>query len=299
MGDRDSDHRRLSFKGEAASLWFAERGWDVCSRDRTDTLRVLVEELRTDSIALRRIWHTPATLTARVPTSTSQSAVSNLPLIILHDDGPLTVSVATGESVALESGGTALLLPGGSATLDAVASTARVEIRARIRLAATAGAVPSLSWSSDPTLSRHVVAAAANVLLRAGTRTENPEFPRLQSGVEHLVSALAAELCLPSGRQSAPALLRERADRVIFDHAHDPAFTVNELARRLNVSRSYLTRVYGEIGVSPGERIRHLRLELAGDEGGRDLIPHTASRSGLRSVRTLGRARRDLPDGET
>ncbi|WP_314451177.1 hypothetical protein [uncultured Microbacterium sp.] len=282
--------RRLAFRGDAARRWFAERGWSARGPEGSDALRIFVDEIVTPSFLLRRLWHTAVTLTPQTVASALVSPALRSPLLVLQADGPLTVIALGHEPITLGVGGTALIDSAVHASFESEAATARIELRARLRLTSTADVGGRVMWSTEALSSWSVVASTVNALLNAEVDPASASFPAVQSALEYLVAAMVRELSPPVTRRSAAELLRERSERLIHDRADDPGFTVSELAHRLEVSRSYLTRAYGEIGATPGRRIRTARLELARDAIFGSTTQEAANRAGFSSARALRRA---------
>lgn len=109
---------------------------------------------------------------------------------------------------------------------------------------------------------------------RAGGRTPGLEavFRAIEEEFGQLcVSPLAAvalgwcilkELELRSTPQTPPSLATQA--RILFDHHYDRNLSVNELAEKLNVSRSTLFRVFQEeLGRSPKQVLDELRMQKA------------------------------------
>lgn len=59
------------------------------------------------------------------------------------------------------------------------------------------------------------------------------------------------------------APLTERARTAMLLHRDDPEFTIAELASELHVSLRHLQRAFAKIGTTPGDALRHVRVELA------------------------------------
>ncbi|MGN7969474.1 helix-turn-helix domain-containing protein [Microbacterium sp. 22296] len=137
-------------------------------------------------------------------------------------------------------------------------------------------------------------------MLNDGTDPRAPSFPLLQTAFEHLASAVVSELApddAPQGAGSAARRLKARAERVMYDRAHDPDFTVAELTGILGVSHSYLARVYSASGTTAHRRLGEIRMGRAIEllRVDRDDPATVAARSGFSSTRALRRALRASP----
>ena len=62
-------------------------------------------------------------------------------------------------------------------------------------------------------------------------------------------------------RGQAP--LVDRARSAMLVHREDPRYTIAELASELHVSLRHLQRAFAKIGTTPGDALRHLRVEFA------------------------------------
>ncbi|MGN7969473.1 hypothetical protein, partial [Microbacterium sp. 22296] len=69
--------RGLTLRGDLAARWSALRGWTVRPLDEAGVIRLHVDELRTPSLTLRRLWHTAAALEPASPET-------NGPVVILQ-----------------------------------------------------------------------------------------------------------------------------------------------------------------------------------------------------------------------
>ncbi|MDQ1135609.1 AraC-like DNA-binding protein [Microbacterium sp. SORGH_AS 1204] len=298
--------RGLTLRGDLASRWFGLRGWETQPLDENLGMRIHVDEFRTPSLTVRRIWHTPAALE---PVARD----ADIPVIVLQAAGELLIvseqetrqssaeaaKKAGSTAARLASGGSAIFRPAG-VRLSADRPTARIEVHARLHGPsqwALDGAVHSTNVAVG---GWHFLSSAVNTLLSNDINVEVSSFPLLQSALEFLASAVMSELrpeTTPGNVATAATRLRSRADRVMFDRAHDPEFTVGALPEMLGVSHSYLARAYNAAGTTAHRRLGELRARHAVElfRVGADDPKTIAARSGFSSERAMMRALRAAP----
>lgn len=84
-----------------------------------------------------------------------------------------------------------------------------------------------------------------------------------------------------------------RAQRMVDQHSIEPAFDVDALASRCQVSRRTLDRLYARHGLSPAQEIRRSRAQRAIPllaESATLTLEEVAAASGFRSITTMNRA---------
>lgn len=282
--------RDLRLAGERAVAWFAENGWQARAISSV-VPHVIVDEIVGDAVTVRRLWHTPLALEA-MTTSDATPATT----VVLQVDRHLRVRLPGTDSRTLGPFGAAVVPRSAGPQLIADDHTARVEVTltSRPHLAhATEGEV----WARDETsASWTIVVSLVNAVLNSTVVPASPGYDHLQDAIESatraLITQFTAERLLP--RPPRPHELAIRAEEIIRRHAADPAFTVDGLARMMNVSRRHLARVLTALGAPASARIRAERVRLA-----RQLLTgpavgahgrQVAQLSGFPSVRTLREA---------
>ena len=257
--------RNMRAEGAAVVDWFAQRSLVVTPAADSPTV-LIVDEAEVAGVVIRRLWHTALTL---VPA--------------------LGIDVA--RSAADLAAGDALVYP--DAALVRAASgqpTARIEIGAAQLLdepAGLPGADDSPAWRA--------LASTVNSILNGDHRLSIAAESALGHAIESLCAALIAGRpdATAAGFRSAQATFGA-AIRLLTERAEDPAFTVEELADALQVSRQYLARVFARQGRTPSAALRARRLELADALAATGLpTPEIARRSGFPSARALLRAKRE------
>lgn len=145
--------------------------------------------------------------------------------------------------------------------------------------------------------------SVTNTLLHvaaSGSSGPSRAIGRVRDAAELLLLALLDARVDASPRSSdlhRSGLLTE-ATELIEENFHDPAFTVDALARKLNISRSNLSRLFHSMGTTPYSEILQLRVESATDllaqtPGARTAdVESIAGASGFRSRVHMRRALR-------
>ncbi|MCT2087353.1 AraC family transcriptional regulator [Microbacterium enclense] len=276
--------RSLRVEGAAVIDWFAEHSLAATPDPRVPTI-LIADEAEVAALTIRRVWHTGSTIQP------------------LDESGPGSILVLQAEgSAAFRLSGTNAELDAGDAFVYPHASlsrattshpTARIEILSANSLldhpAPLPGADDSPAWRA--------LASTVNAILNGDHRLGVAAESALGHAIESLCAALIAGRpgadADASGFRSAQATFAA-ATRVLTERAGDPEFTVEELARTLDVSRQYLARVFARHGSTPSSALRSRRLELADALAATGLSSaEIAGRSGFPSARALSHARRD------
>lgn len=276
--------RSLRAEGSAVTAWFADRY--LAAAPSTDGPAILiVDEAEVAALTIRRLWHTVLTIEPMAEGPASST-------LVLQAEGTAAFGL-TGASAELQAGD-ALVYPD-AALQHATTShpTARIEILSAHSLldhpAPLPGADDSPAWRA--------LASTVNAILNGDHRLGVAAESALGHAIESLCAALIAGRpgadADASGFRSAQATFAA-ATRVLTQRAADPEFTVEELARTLDVSRQYLARVFARHGSTPSSALRSRRLELADALVATGLSStEIARRSGFPSARALSHARRD------
>lgn len=124
-----------------------------------------------------------------------------------------------------------------------------------------------------PTTDRHPIALQASPLttgFRTFVRSLLEQEQDSSSVADYAIERLLIEMAFGSmlefssveSRADSMTLL-ERARSVMLLHREDADFTSTDLAAELHVSLRHLQRVFSEIGTTPGEEMRAMRVDLA------------------------------------
>lgn len=274
--------RSLRVEGAAVIDWFAERSLAATPDPRVPTI-LIADEAEVAALTVRRVWHTGSTIEP------------------LDESGPGSIFVLQAEgSAAFRMSGTNAEIDAGDALAyphaalsRAITShpTARIEILSANSLLDHPASLPGV----DDGPAWRALASTVNSILNGDHRLGVAAESALGHAIESLCAALIAGRpgADASGFHSAQATFAA-ATRVLTERAGDPEFTVEELARTLDVSRQYLARVFARHGGTPSSALRARRLELADALAATGLSStEIARRSGFPSARALSHARRD------
>ncbi len=273
--------RNMRAEGATVVDWFARRSLVAMPAAGSPTV-LIVDEAQVAGVVIRRLWHTALTI---APTPGPRRGST----LVLQAEGALGIDVA-GAATDLAAGD-ALVYPD-AAFVRATSGqpTARIEVGAAQLLdepAALPGADDSPAWRA--------LASTVNSILNGDHRLSVAAESALGHAIESLCAALIAGRpdATARGFRSAHATFAA-AMRLLTERAEDPAFTVEELADTLQVSRQYLARVFARRGGTPSAALRTRRLELADALAATGLPTlEIARRSGFPSARALLRARRE------
>lgn len=276
--------RSLRAEGPAVAEWFAQRSLVATPAAQGPTI-LIVDEAEVAGLAVRRLWHTALTIEP-MPAGGSGST------LVLQAEGSAALRL-TNTDVDLEAGDAFVYPEVTLSRADTSHPTARIEIASAHRLLDEPASLPG----ADDSPAWRALASTVNAILNGDHRLSVAAESALGHAIESLCAALIAGRAGldadAAGFRSAQATFAA-ATRLLTERADDPAFTVEELARTLDVSRQYLARVFARQGRTPSSALRARRLELADALGATGLpAAEIAQRSGFPSARALARARRD------
>lgn len=287
---------QLSLTGHYAETWLADRGWKVVTHGH-QPLRVTADFAWTPTFVIGRIWHTPAVMEIVPNSEFEQVTVASFVL-----DG----------TTDLLAGGKTRAAPAGANFYSAGNTPLQLRTKrpsSRLLIGAPSGlfdGVPDRqllhghSYRAGPSYQRTLVASVAAALGGHVRRNTTP-YRYWSVGIEQLL--LAATF---SNVDSDPDLARseegeggstnrvEEILAVIDAHAHDPVFSVQELAEMVKLSRSHVHRLLESTDRSPAMHLRDARLRLAEaqleDGASTDDLRRVALASGFSSPRALREA---------
>lgn len=276
--------RSLRAEGSAVTAWFADRSLAAAPTAEGPTI-LIVDEGEVAALTIRRLWHTALTIEP-VPAARGGST------LVLQAEGTAAFGLR-GASAELQAG-EALVYPD-AALHHATTShpTARIEVFSANSLLDHPVPLPG----ADDSPAWRALASTVNAILNGDHRLGVAAELALGHAIESLCAALIAGRpgadTDASGFRSSQATFAA-ATRVLTERAADPEFTVEELARTLDVSRQYLARVFARHGSTPSSALRSRRLELADALAAAGLSStEIAQQSGFPSTRALSHARRD------
>jgi AraC-like DNA-binding protein len=283
--------RVFSGEGAAATHWYRRRGWVASAAGGATALRFESREMRLDDIVIRSLASTPVTMTpSRAATASPRRR------ILLTGSDEATVLAPTRMTLDTPS---AIVLP-----TDGAFS---VRWSSPVQLVEVELAPKGVEWphglSIAPARAAAIAARSLALSLLATTRDiRATEIGHLSLAVEFAATGAGTDA---AGASVSLSLVHD-AERLIRRNAHDPAFSVDALARMLRVSRRHLTRALSQTGASPRERIRDARIALAraavrvnGERVLRDdARARTVGFASARALReTLARMENALPNG--
>lgn len=281
-------------EGEAASVWLADRGWRA--EPIESPLRVVADELVTPDGVLRRVWHSGAAL--RSERTSADRFVPARVRLLLSLQGSLGGIQPPGLLLAAIDRPLAFETPTAAAWAEMTVGNANHEWTADgDRIHVDRGTTP-------PTAAWTTLTSMLITLLNSEEPTDEPVLALMRQATEHAAAALLVERRLNrSGGKGGQSTARDRtvehADALIREHATDPDFTVEALARRMNLSRRYVSKLLSETGDAPQRRIRLERLRVATrllsghDPAVAASIEEAARLSGFPSARALREALRE------
>ncbi|MBF4459513.1 AraC family transcriptional regulator [Pseudoclavibacter sp. VKM Ac-2867] len=287
---------QLSLTGRDTETWLAERGWKVVTHGQ-QPLRVTADFAWTPTFVIGRIWHTPAVMEIVPNTEFEQVTVASFVL-----DGSMDLLA---EGLARSAPAGANFTSAGNAALQL--RTKRPSFRLLIGVPSDLfDGVPKRhllhghSYRADGSYRRTLV-ASVTAALGGHVRRNTTPYRYWSVGIEQLL--LAATI---SNIDSDPDLARSTADEaaptnrvenilgVIDAKAHDPAFSVQQLAEKVNLSRSQVHRLLESTNRTPAMHLRDARLRLAeaqlGEGASAEELRRVALASGFSSPRALREA---------
>ncbi|WP_424464914.1 helix-turn-helix domain-containing protein [Pseudoclavibacter helvolus] len=312
----DLIERDIYLDGPAAIDWVAALGWSVSPHSAR--LQIAADLIRTDTFAIGRIWHTPATLRF----VGSADAPDDMFHSLLGIEGTHVLSSPNGQ-FELPPG--QMYLQPFDERLDIAAreAAARVFFVARWGdLVARDGELPDarLGVFGAQSAHREIFANATHAALNSVTAVRGPGFRRVRDALGQLFASILADDAPARtrplhGRAGQPAVseqraqsrsLLRRASKRIEAHASDVTFDVAKLARDLGVSSASLYRSYEESSMTPASQLRRVRARRArllldqasATESNTQDLKQIAHASGFGSIRAMRRALVDVPDHE-
>ncbi|WP_295787889.1 helix-turn-helix domain-containing protein [uncultured Microbacterium sp.] len=274
-------------EGDDLRRWFADRGL-VAEPIAASTPVLFCDEVELAPVTLRRVWHTPLSLSPA-----SRPAADRRSTVVLQTEGVTEWVWADDERAETTRAGDALAYPASVLrAATSVVASARIEIIAPQLPIDGATRLPT----ADDGPSWRALAAAAKAILGDGARVPPSARRQLGGGIERLCVALIAARAREVSDTSSGGSheLFAAAMAVIHAEAVRADFSVQHLARRLGVSRQYLARIFARQGCSPRDAVQRRRWEVAdallAAGYARDEV---VARSGFASARSLDRVRRE------
>ncbi|WP_146078545.1 helix-turn-helix domain-containing protein [Rathayibacter rathayi] len=249
--------RGIALQDADAVRWLRQHGSVVIE---ATALRLFADELRTPHLHLIRIWHSAL----RALRSSSEDML----VILVPIEGAVCVRSESHDRDWTGNVGEILLVRGADVSLVSTAeSAARYEVLLRTDqvpafLHPPHGSAVVLR-SVAPEL-RALVISTVNVALNVGITKTSPGFTAFTTAILQMLIALLLDSAPPAGPENPGVLdLHRRACAVIASSFPDPELTPAELARRLEVSPSYLRRTFAHAGTTATRELRRARLRLA------------------------------------
>lgn len=287
-----------SLTGRDAEAWLAERGWKVVSLDRQQ-LRLAADFAWTPTFVIGRIWHSPVTLEVIPSREFEHVTVASFML-----EGTMDL-LADGRARAAPAGSTFYSAGNASLQLRSRRASSRLLIGAPRSLFDGVPAeqlIHGHSYRPDQSYRRTLV-ASVEAALHGQVRRSTIPYRYWSVGIEQLllaatISNVDTDTDLARPEASSPSSSRAEAILTVIDeHAHDPAFTVQHLAKLVGLSRSQVHRLLESTDRTPAAHLRDAQLRLAeamlGDSvASADDLRRVALASGFSSMRALREALR-------
>ncbi|MCJ1697444.1 helix-turn-helix domain-containing protein [Rathayibacter caricis] len=276
--------RRLSLSGASAAGWLGRRGATV---PPDPALRLYADALHDDGFSVARVWNTATTLAMQTrPT----------PLLLLVLDGAAVMAdgrrVQSGDAVLLSS----------AESFAVPESLARIEVALSERSPLDARSGPRSAALVPGTAYSETLAAACHALLAGSATPADEAWPAARRALEDLTVAVLRAGDPWSGASATSVDLVRRAVRAVEDRAHDPDFSVEELARIVSVSERSLQRAFRSIDSSPRSAIREIRareaLRRLGARPDRTEAQRVARQTGFRTAEAMRSAIRASPQSD-
>jgi AraC-like DNA-binding protein len=276
--------RRLSLSGASAAGWLGRRGATV---PPDPALRLYADALHDDGFSVARVWNTATTLAMQTrPT----------PMLLLVLDGAAVMAdgrrVQSGDAVLLSS----------AESFAVPESLARIEVALSERSPLDARSGPRSAALVPGTAYRETLAAACHALLAGSATPADEAWPAARRALEDLTVAVLRAGDPWSGASATSVDLVRRAVRAVEDRAHDPDFSVEELARIVSVSERSLQRAFRSIDSSPRSVIREIRareaLRRLGARPDRTEAQRVARQTGFRTAEAMRSAIRASPQSD-
>lgn len=255
----------LSLTGDDAEDWLAARGWQVASMGQQH-LRVTADFAWTPTFVLGRIWHTPAVLEIIPATEFEQVTVASFVL-----DGT-TDLLADGKTRTAPVGAHFYSAGNSSLQLRSRRPSSRLLIGVPSSLFAGLASHRLLhghSYRADPSHFRTLV-ASVTAALRGQVRRNTVPYRYWSVGIEKLLLAATMsgidadrDLSCPASEPNPNCSRAQEILAIIDAHAHDPEFSVQQLAELVHLSRSQVHRVLESTDRTPALHLRDARLRLA------------------------------------
>lgn len=266
--------RRLSLSGASAAGWLGRRGATVPA---DPALRLYADALHDDEFSVARVWSSAAALALQP---------RRAPRLLLVLDGAAVTAdgrrAATGDTL-LVAGAESFVLPESLAWIE-VALSERSPLDARYDPRSSTVLVTGTGY-------REVLAAACHALLAGSATPTDDAWPAVRRALEDLSVALLRAGDPWSGASMTSIDLVGRAVRAAEDRAHDPDFSVEELARAVAVSERSLQRAFRSIDSSPRSAIREIRareaLRRLGARPDRTEAQRVARQTGFRTAEAM------------
>lgn len=274
--------RRLELRDEHAVEFVEQLGWRPLSDLEGFTLAG--DLLHDGDFVASRFWGTPGRWERRV----EEPVIPRTAVLICVEGNPnLTFRGDAEQTVRLMPGQTFIFDPSTLTAASCTVSTAFLLIgHTFLPPASDALRSPQVSGQYD-----QILISATNALLNSTVQAGSAGFSRVRRALESLAHAVAMHNGIDSAVLPRGERTYRQATALIDDSYEDPNTSVDSIAKRLNISRSQLFRVFQKMDDTPSAYLRRIRVDMALRslrEGA--TAAEAARRSGFDSTRRMYRA---------
>lgn len=291
-----STQRQIVLANREATEWLAQRNWHAGATPRP--FQILGDEVSTPTLTLRRFATSP--LNGMLGNRFGKQSPENTIEVSLVVEGRLILS-APGMP-PLDAGEGSFFARRGDCVYDIETNRPFAVMQLVVSAEHLRASLPSANNSST-TLARLLevspvvratFTALSTSLLNADISADDPGFPWLTRALEQLFFAIIEGSTDAEPLRSATE--REhyaRARRYIQANASNPDLDAALLAKEIGLSRSYVQRIFRQMGDTPMNYLRRLRVVQAqqllriGDGSVRPDYTAIARACGFRSLRAL------------
>lgn len=281
-----------AFLGSNGLEWMHKRGWTVVAFARP--FRLYANEIRIPRCTIRRAYFAPVRGSHSTPAPVDADERRRATITHLVS-GSMQVQSPDGAMHDAGLGATFIRRDDEALTLECSEPVAliQIEVDERVLDAIPAGAGDRIEErGAAGAIFRGLVMSLFAVGIDG---TDAATLPATRALVALMNGLLDADPIVDRISEVTPseAAVLERARGYILAHAADPHFTVTDILEGINVSRSYLFRVFSRVESTPLRYLAEVRLARARQEMATvdprrvDAVRAIAERNGFASLRAL------------
>ena len=283
-----------AFRGTAGTAWLLHRGWKLSAYARP--FQLYADEIHAERLIVRRAYFAPIRGGYEGRPQEARSGASGTSLHITHlVSGSVRVTDLGGVIREIRSGGTFARRDGDELKLESDEPIALIQVVLDQSLLRLPTSSEGIDQFTDQEPASSIFRALVTSLFEADPDPSEATFISVQSALVSILQGLLEWDLLTDkvGITRSEAAILDRARHYIQQHATDPDLTVSDILDAVNVSRSYLFRVFARVNTTPLQYLTDLRLTRARQEivmpgdSVRGMSHEIAQRSGFSTVRSL------------